>query len=112
MKINIKPLSVNQCWRGRRFKTSQYIKYEQMMLLLLKPMKVQQGALKLVITVGFSSKLADIDNFLKPFIDILQKKYNFNDRDIFELNVKKEIVAKGKEFIKFEIKSIKQYFIQ
>ena len=106
MKVNIKPLSVNQCWRGRRFKTPQYVKYEQMMLALLKPMKVPEGALKLQIQVGFSSKLADIDNLLKPFIDILQKKFKFNDRDIYKLEVEKVIVAKGKEFIDFEIKQL------
>lgn len=58
------------------------------------------------IVFGFSSPLADIDNGLKPFIDILQKKYEFNDKDIVELNVKKEKTVKGKEFILFEILTI------
>lgn len=58
------------------------------------------------IVFGFSSPLADIDNGLKPFIDILQKRYGFNDKDIIELNVKKEKTVKGKEFILFEILTI------
>ena len=33
--------------------------------------------------------------------------YNFNDRDIYKLIVEKKIVAKGFEFIEFEIKSKK-----
>lgn len=101
--INIKPLSVNQCWQGRRFKTSIYKKYEKNIIALLENKELLRPPYKINITFGFSSKLADIDNPLKPFIDILQKKYNINDRDIWELNVKKTITDKGKEFIEFQI---------
>jgi len=101
--ISIKPLSVNNCWQGRRFKTPIYKGYEKE--LLLKPPKfdVPKVKLKLVIVFGFSNKLSDVDNGLKPFLDILQKKYNFDDRDIYQLNVTKEIVKKGSEFIGFNI---------
>jgi hypothetical protein len=40
---------------------------------------------------------------VKPFQDILQKRYNFDDRDIFKATVEKEIVKKGAEFIDFKI---------
>ena len=103
MKINIKPLSVNQCWQGRRFKTKIYKGYEKELLLKLVKIDVPNVSIGLNITFGFSNKLSDIDNPLKPFLDILQKKYKINDRDIYELNVKKEIVKKGDEFIFFEI---------
>lgn len=53
-----------------------------------------------------SSSLADIDNFLKPFIDILQKKYGFNDKLIYKLSVKKVKVAKGDEYIDFVVTNI------
>ena len=46
----------------------------------------------------------DIDNGLKPLLDILQKKYKFNDRDIYKLNVTKQIVKKENEFIQIKIK--------
>jgi hypothetical protein len=36
----------------------------------------------------------------------MQKEFKFNDRDVFELNVTKEIVVKGKEFIEIEILNI------
>ena len=103
MKVDIKPLSVNECFQGRRFKTPKYKSYEKHLLLLLKPLEVPKGQLKLNITFGLSSKLSDIDNPLKAFIDILQKKYLFNDRDIFELNIKKDLVPKGYEYIDFKI---------
>ena len=105
-EILIKPLSVNECWQGKRFKTRKYLAYEKEMLLKLKPLTIPQGKLYLDIIFGLSSSLNDIDNSLKPMIDILQKKYGFNDRDIFQLNVKKEKVAKGQEFIKFNLTNI------
>lgn len=106
MKVNIKPLSVNKCWRGRRFKTPSYKEYEKELTLKLKALDVPNTKLRLDITFGFSNSLNDIDNGLKPFIDILQKKYNFNDRDIYELNVKKDLVKKGFEYIDFEFFTI------
>jgi len=107
IKINIKPLSVNRCWQGRRFRTPTYNAYEKEVMYKLPRVNIPEPPFKMNMVVGVSSKLFDIDNALKPWIDILQKKYNFNDRDIFELHVKKEIVPKGKEYIKFGIYSIK-----
>ena len=106
MIIKIKPLSVNQVWQGKRFKTPLYTRYERDLMLLLKPFKVPEPPLKIEITYGFSSKLADIDNPCKPFLDVLQKKYDFNDRDIYELVQKKQIVRKGQEFIDFSITTL------
>jgi Holliday junction resolvase RusA-like endonuclease len=56
---------------------------------------------------GFSSPLSDLGNPEKLVTDILCKKYHFDDRDIFKIILEKEIVAKGKEFIEFEILSYK-----
>jgi len=108
MIIKIKPLSVNQAWMGRKFKTPKYKAYEKTVLLMLKPLKIPPSPLKLVITFGFSNAQSDWDNPIKPFQDILQKKYGFNDCDIYEATVKKVIVKKGFEFIDFEIYSIKE----
>ena len=35
MKINIKPLSVNKAWQGKRFKTKKYKAFETELLLKL-----------------------------------------------------------------------------
>ncbi len=103
MKINVKPLSVNEAWQGKRFKTPIYSRYERAVLLMLKPIKLNKAPYSVQITFGFSNVLSDIDNPLKPFLDILQKRYDINDRDIYELIVKKQVVKKGFEFIEFEI---------
>lgn len=103
-KINIKALSVNDCWRGRRFKTDEYKRYERDLLLLLpKGVQIPAGDLSLFMEVGQSNMCADIDNPCKPFFDILCKKYGFDDRQITEAVIKKKKVAKGQEYILFNI---------
>ena len=107
MNINIKPLSVNQAWKGRRFRSDKYKIYEKNLLLLLPNTSIEiKGDLKLSIVFGFSNRGSDIDNPLKPLIDILQKKYKFNDKQIIILNVEKKIVKKGSEFIKIKLKKL------
>lgn len=99
----IKPLSVNKAWQGKRFKTKDYLQYEKHVLLLLPKLIIPDGKLLLEITFGVSNKASDIDNPIKPFLDILQKKYNFDDKQVYKLIVNKEITAKNQEFIKFKI---------
>lgn len=101
--IKIKPLSVNDCWRGQRFKTPEYKQYERDLLMLLPKMKVVKPTM-ITLNFGLSSVLADFDNPVKPFVDVLQKKYGFNDREIVEARIFKTKVEKGKEFIMFELK--------
>jgi len=102
-KVNVKPLSVNQAWQGRRFKTPAYNSYQKEVLFKLPKIILPKAPYDVYIEFGLSSKLSDIDNGLKPFIDCLVKKYKFDDRDIYFLTVKKSIIPKEKEFIKFSI---------
>ena len=103
MRIDIKPLSVNDAWKGRRFKTKKYKAYEKAVLLMLPKFEVPEGNLFLDLEFGLSSRAADIDNPIKCFIDCLQKEYDFDDNRIYELRVKKVIVKKGSEYINFNI---------
>ena len=41
-KINIKPLSVNQAWMGRKFKTKFYKDYEIELALKLPKLKINK----------------------------------------------------------------------
>lgn len=103
VKINIKPLSVNCAWMGRRYKTPIYKQYEHDVLLLLPKIKIVEPPYRINLIVGFSNKASDIDNILKPFLDILQKKYGINDKHIEVLHIEKQIVKKNNEFICFEL---------
>jgi Holliday junction resolvase RusA-like endonuclease len=99
-KINEKPLSVNQAWQGKRFKTPAYKDYEKAMLLMMPKAKVDtEEMLRVEFFFGFSNQASDLDNPVKLLMDIAQKKYGFNDKMVFELNVRKCIVKKGQEFI-------------
>ena len=107
VKLNEKPLSVNQAWQGKRFKTPAYQDYEKNIMLRLPAGKVDPAAmLRLEFFFGFSNAASDLDNPVKLLIDIAQKKYGFNDKMIFELNVRKRIVKKGEDFIQMGIYSM------
>lgn len=106
VKIKVKPLSVNRCWQGRRYKTEDYKNYELEVFYQLPSIQVpKEGKLRLELNFGLSVA-SDIDNPTKPILDILQKKYDFNDNRIYELFIKKEAVKKGEEYVAFNIKVI------
>lgn len=103
-KLNEKPLSINEAWQGKRFKTPAYKAYEEAMLLLMPKGKIDlEQMLRVEFFFGFSNKASDLDNPVKLLMDIAQKKYGFNDKNVFELNVRKCIVKKGEEFIQMGI---------
>lgn len=105
IEIKIKPLSVNQAWQGRRYKTTKYTKYERDLLLMLPKLNDLEPPFAIDVTFFFSNVLSDIDNPLKPMLDVIQKKYSINDRDVYELNVKKVVVKKCCDKIEFKIRS-------
>lgn len=104
--VTIKPLSVNECWQGTRYKTPKYQKYEKDLLYLLPRLTLPPPPYRIELTFGLSNILCDFDNPVKPFIDILQKKYLFNDKDIHEAVIKKEKATKGREYVGFKITQI------
>lgn len=106
-KIDIKPLSVNRAWKGRRFKTEAYSKYREDMYLLLPKIDVPEPPIGLMVEFGVSNKGADIDNPLKPLLDSFKDKYGIDDKHIYQLLVKKTITKKGQEFINFDFYDIK-----
>lgn len=103
IRIGIKPLSVNDAWQGKRFKSPAYKKYEKLMLLMLPARKLPEPPYRIDYEFGFSTRLADYDNPCKPLGDILQKKYGFNDNEIYEAHIRKVIVKKGEEYIRVRI---------
>lgn len=104
--IKIKPLSVNECFQGRRYKTTKYLIYQQALLLRLPRLTIPEGKLHITYHVGYSNPTADLGNMEKPFTDILCKKYGFDDRDVYRFTLTKEVVKKGYEFIQFKIEAL------
>lgn len=102
----IKPLSVNECWKGKRYKTPEYKAYEAELLYTLPSRVLPPPPFEIWLEFGFSNAASDWDNPIKPLQDILQKKYGFNDKDIFDAHVKKVKVPKGQEYFKVKIEKL------
>lgn len=109
IQIDMKPMTVNRAWKGRRYKTDEYKAFETELLYRLPPkiyIPVNHDAkiMEIYLEFGVSNSGSDWDNPIKPFVDVLQLKYGFNDKFIYDAVVKKRIVKKGDEYIKFELK--------
>jgi len=108
-RLNEKPLSVNDAWKGKRYKTDEYKLYQTKLLWLLpKKIDIPDPPFEIYFKFGFSSTLSDWDNPVKPLQDILSKKYGFNDKLIRRGIVDTEIVPIGKEYFEFELKTLKK----
>ena len=100
----LKPLSANDSYLGKKVKSKKYKDYEASLLLGLPDLVIpEEGSLHLRMVVSYSNARSDIDNCLKPFIDVLQRRYGFNDSRIYKLTVKKQIVPKGDDSISFNL---------
>ena len=99
--LKIKPISINEAWRGRRFKTDRYNDFQMLMLSLLPKAEINSFK-RLKLIFGMSNSLSDIDNPVKMTIDCIQKKYGINDRDLIYLELHKVKTEKGAEFIEIE----------
>lgn len=103
-RLNIKPLTVNLAWRGgRRFRTKEYLEYEEQLAMMLPKMDIPDGPLEVRYIFGLSYKRSDYDNFIKQFQDIISKCYGFDDSRIYRAVIEKKDVRKGDEFIEFDI---------
>ena len=101
--INIKPLSVNQAWGGRTFKSAAYKKYtKEVPLLLPTELQLPPGKLVLLFKWYFSSVASDIDNPIKPMQDLICDYYQVDDKHIYLAMQEKKLVKRGKERVEFE----------
>ena len=101
--LPVKPLSVNLAWKGKRFKSNDYKNYEKKILFMLPAKLNIPDMMRIEFVFGFSSKASDLDNPVKMILDIMQKKYSFNDSSVWEMEIQKKIVPKGQEYMKINI---------
>ena len=106
VEIRIKPLSVNAAFFGKHIKTSECRAFEEELWYKLPsepPFKIKKkGKLKVEYIFGIP-KRQDMFNCEKIFTDVLQKKYDFDDRNIYAATVTKVDAKKGEEFVMFTI---------
>jgi len=107
IRLDIKALSVNRAWQGRRFKTQEYKNYEKNALALLPDINTKHK--ELTITYNFYIKnyaMSDVGNFEKSLSDILVKKGIILD----DRYIKKIILIKHKSekhYIEIDIEKYK-----
>ena len=89
-RVNLKPLSMNEAFMGRKRKTAAYRNYEIKVPKELPDLDLpERGPLGLRLRAGLSNRAADLDNVVKPFLDILQANYGFNDNRIYIIEMTK-----------------------
>jgi hypothetical protein len=106
-KVNLKPLSINDAYKGRRFVTDEYKEYKIEVEKKLPKLTIPPPPYEIYFKFGFSSEASDWDNCIKTTQDCIAKFYNFNDKKIRRGVVETEIVPKGKEYFIFDIKHFK-----
>ena len=89
--LPVKPLSINKCWKGRRFKTNDYKDYEQELLYLLKNSEKVSGFVNVNYKIYLINFLkSDVGNIEKPLTDIIVKSGIIDDdRFILKLTLEK-----------------------
>lgn len=100
--IEIKPLSINRAWKGRRFRTYEYKKYEEEMLYLLPKKEMVKGKVGVLLAFYIKNpKQCDVDNFIKPVLDIIVKKgYIEDDRYVYMVQALKIKSCKNTMMVK------------
>jgi len=112
MDCPVKPLSINAAYTLKRKKSAKYRKFEELMALELfgyeipSRKDVKSMRFKLDIHWGFATSLSDVDNPIKTLLDVLQRWFGFDDKQIMHIAATKTVVGRGQEFISFTLTEI------
>lgn len=102
-RINFKPISLNEAYSGKRYKTEYCKAFVKAVTLMVKPQKMPEPPYKISFIFGVSNMGADWDNPVKLSQDCIAKKLMFNDRLIHKGEAEKVLVPKGQEFIMWKL---------
>lgn len=107
-RIDLKPLSVNDAWRGRKFSTPAKKTYERRVKQELEWCILEDCIAPYEIHFKFwIPKLQDYDNCIKVTQDILCEHFWINDRDIYKAVIEKVPVKAWQEYFEIEILTYK-----
>jgi hypothetical protein len=103
IKINYKPLSLNEAYSGKRYKTEYCRAFTKAVTLMVKPQKLPPPPYKISFIFGVSNMAADWDNPVKLAQDCIAKKLRFNDKMIYKGEAEKVLTEPGAEFIMYKL---------
>lgn len=91
INIEVKPLSINRAWRGRRFKTPEYTQFEKDCSWYLRNKKMIKGEVEIDYKFLLKNyKMTDVDNCIKTVTDqIVKAGIIEDDRKIVKLMAQK-----------------------
>jgi Holliday junction resolvase RusA-like endonuclease len=103
--FELKPLSINRAFQGRRFKTNEYKHYERDLNALGGHFKTIRGDIEVIIEWYLKNdKMTDIDNPTKPVLDYLTKAGAYeDDRKIRALHLYKYKSNKDYDYFRITI---------
>ena len=104
--LKIKGLSVNRTYGGRRYLTAEAKQFKITVNRMLQVSQINWTIPAGDLTVKYQfgiSRDQDVDNMIKILQDVLSHFFLFDDKRIRSVFAEKCKVAKGEEFIKFEI---------
>jgi Holliday junction resolvase RusA-like endonuclease len=107
MRLNIKPLSINEAFQGRRFKTKKHKDFEEQVLWILKG-NIQKFDKDYSMHLKFYLKNAlrcDLSNYIKVLEDCIVKSGIVKD-DRFCWRMEVEKIKSEEDYIEFEIKAL------
>ena len=110
--VKHKPLSVNAAHYKNKRKTPAYEAYEDAWQVVLSgesipsDIEVKTMLFRVDYEWGLSNNQADVDNPIKPTTDIMQRWFQFNDKQVRIVKATKRLVPKGAEYAKVRITQV------
>jgi Holliday junction resolvase RusA-like endonuclease len=92
IRLNLRALSVNEAFQGRRFKTKKHKQFEKdVSILLPKNIQTKKGYVNIHYRFYLQNwKKTDVDNLLKPLTDVLVRNGVIeDDRKIIKIIAEK-----------------------
>jgi len=107
IKIPLKPISINEAWQGRRFKTELHKQFCKDFYLIAPKKEMIKGIIQIEFKFYMKNhKIADYDNVIKVTQDMLVKcGYIEDDRKIYKAIIYK--IPSEENKIEIEIKKYK-----
>lgn len=108
--IPLKPFSTNKIYGSSasgHWKNKKYLKFEKDVKDFIRHKDIilpENGGICFTVFYGISFRF-DLDNAIKPFMDILKVRYGFDDSRIYKIDAEKIKTKRGLEFIEFELKA-------
>ncbi|WP_443088706.1 RusA family crossover junction endodeoxyribonuclease [Vibrio sp. SCSIO 43137] len=102
-------MSANDMYQGRKVKSSAYRRWEMQVARGLPDITIpKETKLSVRAIVRYSNKASDLDNAAKSMLDVLQKRYKFDDKFVYVLKLYKVLVPRGQEGLTIKITELEE----